>query len=109
MLFLFATAGWPSARRLCFFNKHAEGWCVIDCQLGEHLAVDFNAGFFQTIDQPAILEALGAAGGIDALRPKNTVLAFLLLAANVCVSHGAVNGNVSLTNQFAAIAAIALG
>ena len=88
---------------LCFFNEKSESGGVIDGQFRKHLPVDFNSGFFQSINQPAVFETLGTAGGIDALRPDGAILPFFLFAPDIGMGHGAVNRNISLTDQFAAI------
>ena len=53
-----------------FLNDSAESLRIVNCQVGEHLAVDFDAGFVQVTHQLRVGEALQASSGIDTLDPQ---------------------------------------
>ena len=69
---------------LCYDSLESLG--VVDSEVSEHLAVDFDAGLVQQTHQLAIAEALHAGSGIDTLNPKSAEVA--LLGATVTVSIG---------------------
>jgi len=59
---------------------------VVDGEVGEHLAVDFDAGLVQESHQLAIAETLHAGSGIDTLNPQGAEVA--LLGATVAEGVG---------------------
>ena len=69
---------------LCYDSLESLG--VVDSEVSEHLAVDFDAGLVQQTHQLAIAEALHAGSGIDTLNPKSAEVA--LLGTTVAVSIG---------------------
>ena len=71
---------------LYFGNNCLESIGVVDCEVSEHLAVDFDASLVQQTHQLAIAEALHAGSGIDTLNPKSAEVA--LLGTTVAVSIG---------------------
>ena len=60
---------------LCYDSLESLG--VVDSEVSEHLAVDFDAGLVQQTHQLAIAEALHAGSGIDTLNPKGAEVALL--------------------------------
>ena len=69
---------------LCYDSL--ESLRVVDSEVSEHLAVDFDAGLVQQTHQLAIAEALHAGSGIDTLNPKGAEVA--LLGTTVAESVG---------------------
>ena len=69
---------------LCYDSLESIG--VVDCEVSEHLAVDFDAGLVQQTHQLAIAEALHAGSGIDTLNPKGAEVA--LLGTTVTIGVG---------------------
>ena len=69
---------------LCYDSLESLG--VVDSEVSEHLAVDFDAGLVQQTHQLAIAEALHAGSGIDTLNPKGAEVA--LLGATVAEGVG---------------------
>src|SRR5690606_41907880 len=61
--------------------------------VGQDLAVQFDAGFAQTVDELRIGEAFNAGGGVDALDPQGAEAALLGAAVAVGVLPGAVDGS----------------
>ena len=56
------------------FNETGEGLRIDDRDLGEHLAVDLDAGFLQAAHEDAVADAIETASGVDALDPKLAVI-----------------------------------
>src|SRR3954467_14798926 len=57
---------------------------IADCQLGEHLAVDLDAGAGQTADEAAVGDVVLPAAGVDARDPELAEVAL----ANAAVAIG---------------------
>ena len=60
-----------------------ESFGVVHGQVGEHLAVYFDAGFVDEAHQLAVGKVFHAGGGVDTLYPERAEVAFLLLAVAV--------------------------
>ena len=54
---------------------------IVDRQIGQDLAIQFDAGLLQSIDELAVADTVQLGGGADAHNPDRTELALLLLAA----------------------------
>ena len=55
---------------------------IVDRHLGEHLAVDLDAGDLQTMHEAGVIHAVGLAGGGDAGDPQLTEVPLLQAAAH---------------------------
>ena len=86
-----------------------ESFGIRDSQIGQPLAVDFNAALGKTVDQPAVFEIQGTACRIDADSPEAAVNALLLLAAFVHVGHRAIGRAICHTDKFATVSAETAG
>src|SRR5699024_12676112 len=53
---------------------------VVDGELGEHAAIDLDAGQVQTLDEAGVGHAAGPGGSVDPLDPELTEVALALLA-----------------------------
>src|SRR5699024_1931967 len=53
---------------------------VVDGELGEHAAIDLDAGQVQTLDEAVVGHAVGAGGSVDPLDPELTEVALALQA-----------------------------
>src|SRR5690606_2061032 len=51
--------------------------------VGKHLAVDFDAGLVQAVDEAAVGQAMLADGSVDALDPQSAEVALVDLAVAV--------------------------
>ena len=60
----------------------------MDGQIGQHLAVQFDAGTVKAVHELGVGEAVEARAGIDALNPKGAEIAFAVAAVAVLVLHG---------------------
>src|SRR5699024_7189899 len=58
---------------------------VVDCELGEHAAVDLDLGGAQALDEPVVGHPVRAGTGVDALDPETTEVALLGAAVTVAV------------------------
>src|SRR4051794_20451080 len=57
-------------RRAGDLHEGGEGGRLAHGEIGEDLAVDLHAGVLQTVDEPAVAEAVLAGGGVDAGDPQ---------------------------------------
>src|ERR1700722_14950160 len=62
--------GRAGERVLCGLDQRTKGVGVGDGQVGQHLAIDFDAGQVQPIDQPAVAHAVQPSRRVDALDPQ---------------------------------------
>jgi hypothetical protein len=76
---------------------------------GQDLAVQFDAGFAETVDELRIGEAFLTGGGVDALDPQGAEVALLGAAVAVGVLPGAVNGGLGGADGVLAAAVETLG
>ena len=60
---------------LCYDSLESLG--VVDSEVSEHLAVDFDTSLVQEAHQLAIAETFHAGSGIDTLNPKGAEVALL--------------------------------
>ena len=73
---------------LCFFylvNDSLESFRVVEGEVGEDLAVDFDSGFVDEAHELGVAEAILACAGVDALNPEGAECAFLVLAVAIGV------------------------
>jgi hypothetical protein len=81
----------------------------VDRHVGKNLAVDFDAGLVQTVDEAAVGQAEFADGSVDALDPEGAEIALVDLAVAVGVLLGAIDGSLGGTDGVLAAAIEALG
>ena len=91
------------------FDDSGEVGLFTHGEVGEHLAVDFNTGKLQAIDQTGIGQAVDAGTSVDTLDPQAAESALAELAALLSVMKGTFNSFTSGTVQTAATTAEALG
>src|SRR5260221_561887 len=77
---------------LGLFGEARKRGCVVHRQVREDLAVQLNAGNFQTVDELAVAHPTQFGGGADADNPQRAVLALLLLAAGIGKLQRAIDG-----------------
>ena len=65
---------------LGFGNDGLEGLGIVDGEVGEHLAVDLNAGLVKAAHQLRVREAFEACSCVDALNPQCAEVALLVAA-----------------------------
>jgi len=82
---------------------------VLDGDIGEDLAIRFDAGGFQAFDEARVGDALGADGGVDALRPQATELTLAALAVAILVGLRLADSVLGITEEFRAESAETLG
>src|ERR1700739_2096416 len=66
--------------RLDLADDRLEGRRLVDREIGEHLAVDGDAGLVEARDETAVIEAEGTHRGIEALDPQSAEGALPALA-----------------------------
>lgn len=73
---------------LCLLNQCAECSIVVDCQFGQHLAVDFDASLLQTVHETAVIDVTSLASCRDTGNPQTAEVALLVLTADVSILEG---------------------
>src|SRR5258708_7052593 len=94
-------------RRL--IHQSLERGGLVDCQIGQNLAVDHDAGAGEPGDKSAIGDAMLAHGGVDALNPQGAEVTLLLLAADVIVLQRLIDRGIGRGDVVLAAATHALG
>src|ERR1700752_600352 len=67
-------------RRLDLADDRFEGPRLVNREIGEHFAVDGDAGLVEARNEAAVIEAKGTHRGVEALNPQRTEGALLSLA-----------------------------
>src|ERR1017187_2949299 len=98
-----------SARAGAPVDQGFEGLRLADGQLGQHFAVDVNAGGQKAADKSAVGQTVLANRCIDALDPKGAEIALSELAADIGVLHRTVDGGVGRRDIVLAAAIKAFG
>src|SRR3954466_14148071 len=75
------------ARGFRLFGQLGKTCWVLQGDIGEHFAVELDAGFLQSVDEVAVGQAVQTGGGADADDPDGAVLALLLFASEVGELH----------------------
>ncbi len=70
-----------------FVYNGLEGCGIVECEVGEDFAVDFDAGLVDEAHELGVAEAFDACGGVDTLDPQCAEVAFLLLTVAVSVGQ----------------------
>src|SRR5690606_13187603 len=70
-------------RLLCRCNQRTECFGLMNCNVGQNLAVNLNTSLGQTIDETAIGQALLTDSRIDALDPQSAERALAILAVAI--------------------------
>lgn len=70
-----------------FVYNGLEGCGVVECEVGEDFAVDFDAGLVDEAHELGVAEAFDACGGVDTLDPQCAEVAFLLFAVAISVGQ----------------------
>src|SRR5437868_5499452 len=78
------------------------------CDVGEHLAVQRDAGEVQRVDELAVGQPLGADRGVDALDPQSAEAALLHLAVAIGILPGLLDRLAGDADRVLAAAVIAL-
>ena len=60
---------------------------IVHCQVGQDLAVDFNAGFVKFTHQLRVGKALQACSRIDSLNPQGAEVAFLVATVTIGIGQ----------------------
>src|SRR5579859_6219749 len=96
-------------RRLCLADNSLECRRLADREIGQHLAVDDDAGFGETGDETAVVEAERADRGIEALNPQRAEGALAPLAIAIGVLIGFLDRLLGDPNRILAAPVITLG
>ena len=64
-------------------DKSAETISVVDRDVGKHLAIDFDSGVAQAVDQLRVAHALEPCGSVDAGDPETAEIALAHAAVTV--------------------------
>ena len=91
------------------FDERQDGgerFRIVHGQIREHLAVEFHVRLFQSFDETAVGDALGAAGSVDTLGPEGAEIGLLVLAMREAVGQAVPDGVFGVPEFGAAPAAI---
>ena len=80
---ILAAARLTCGRALCLFGQAFKPAWIIHGDIGQDLAIQLDAGLFQSVDELAVAQAVQLGGGADADDPERAVLTLLLLASGV--------------------------
>ena len=80
---------------LCGLDQRGKALRVINCHLGQHLAVQVDAGALETEHKLAVGQTVEACCRVDTGNPDTAELALALTAACVCRSQRAHHGLLS--------------
>src|SRR5690606_23572696 len=89
-------------------DDRLERVALVHREIGEHLAVELDAGALQPVHELRIGEALGADAGIDALDPQAAKAALLHLAVAIGILAGLLDRLAGDADRVLATAVIAL-
>src|SRR5436305_2241178 len=89
-------------------DDRAERFRLVHRDVGEHFAVERDAGEVQRVDELAVGQPLGADRGVDALDPQSAEAALLHLAVAVGVLPGLLDRLAGDPDRVLAAAVIAL-
>ena len=67
--------------------QRGERRCIVDSHIGEHLAVELDAGLLQTVHETGVRNAVDAGSRVDAGDPQTTDLALLVAAVALHALH----------------------
>jgi len=70
---------------LAYPGKMGKGIRLPDCHICQHLAVNFDVGSVQVVNQLAVSYAIGPTGGIYAANPETSHIAFSIAAVDICI------------------------
>nr|CAI0340404.1 hypothetical protein SHINE37_44273 [Rhizobiaceae bacterium] len=90
-------------------DERAERCGLMDRHVGQNLAVDFDAGLVEAVDEAAIGQAVLADGSVDALDPERAEIALVDLAVAVGELLGTINRGLGGADGVLAAAVEALG
>lgn len=68
------------------FADFGEGFWIVDGEVGEDFAVEFDAFFLHAVDELAVIGAVFMSGIIDTSDPKGAEVAFLVATIAVSVA-----------------------
>ena len=94
---------------LDFLHHGLEGSGIIEGEVGEDLAVDFDAALVDEAHELRVREVLEACGGVDALDPEGAEIALLVLAVAVGVGETLFPGVLGYGPHVAAATEVAAG
>src|SRR5690606_38010932 len=90
-------------------DERGERGLVVDGQLGQHAAVDLDAGDLQALDEPVVGHPVGPGGGVDPLDPGATEVALAGPAVPVAVDQRVGDLLLGLAVQAGPLAPVAAG
>lgn len=73
----------PLAVLFRYLNQPVKTVLVVNGHLGKHFPINFNIGFFKTINKTAVRDPVGAGGSINPGDPEFTEVPFPLPAIPV--------------------------
>lgn len=95
--------------QFCLGDDCRERCCVMDGDIGEDLAIRFDACGLETFDEARVGHSLGADGGVDTLCPEAAELALAALAVAIFVGLRLADSVLGITEEFRAESAETLG
>ncbi len=100
---------WLCQRLTGFFDNLIKGFRIVNGNLREHFAIQFDIGLFQSIDEFAVSQAAHATGRIDTCNPQTPEIAFANATIPVRIRTGANQRFLDGSQQPSAASDIALG
>ncbi len=94
---------------LYFCHDGLESLGIVHGELGEHLAVDLDAGCMDETHELGVGKILHACGGVDTLDPEGAEVALFLLAVAVCIGKTLLPGVLRYGPHVAAAAVVTTG
>ena len=91
------------------FNDCGESLRVVEGEIGEDFAVDFDTALVDEAHELGVAEVVHAGGGVDTLDPDGTHVAFFVLAVAIGVGKTFFPGVLSDGPYIAAAAEVATG
>jgi len=79
---------------------------IVDGEIGEHLTIQLDSGFFEAIHEPAVGEAIRSGGRVDSGDPERTEVTLSDTSIAVSVLEGSLHVAAGCSQQLAARSAI---
>jgi len=92
--------------RLGFLHQGVERRLVVHGDIGQDLAIERDAGGFQTLDKTVVAQAGGAASRVDAHDPEAAPVALFLAPCGVGVLPAVLDGLLGIAEELGFVGAI---
>ncbi len=79
--------GWDKSGVFNLVNNSLESGGIVESEVGQHFAVDFDACFVDETHELGVRQILHAGGSVDTLNPKSAEVALFVLTVAVSVGQ----------------------